>query len=74
MTLVCRMAMAVMLVRWTFPSLGQESASIVIDSAAGSTPLSHFWESGFGSGQAILSVRGSYRDDLREVKKATGIQ
>ncbi len=27
----------------------------------------------FGSGRAILSLRSSYRDDLREVKRATGL-
>lgn len=37
-------------------------------------PFPHFWEQMFGSGRAILSLRESYRDDLRTVKKATGFQ
>src|SRR5277367_5099778 len=31
----------------------------------------HFWEQMFGSGRAILALRQSYRDDLRDVKSAT---
>jgi xylan 1,4-beta-xylosidase len=36
-----------------------------------SHPFPHFWEQMFGSGRAILSLRDSYRNDLREVKSAT---
>jgi xylan 1,4-beta-xylosidase len=36
-----------------------------------SHPFPHFWEQMFGSGRAILSLRDSYRTDLREVKSAT---
>ena len=46
----------------------------MIDAAAKATPLPHFWEHMFGSGRAILSLRDSYRQDLREVKQATGLQ
>src|SRR5579871_4030046 len=35
-------------------------------------PFPHFWERLFGSGRAILTLRESYRHDLREVKQATG--
>jgi xylan 1,4-beta-xylosidase len=38
------------------------------------TPFPHFWEQIFGSGRAVLSMRESYRDDMRTVKKATGFQ
>jgi len=51
---------------------GQES--IAIDAKAPTTPFPHFWEQTFGSGRAILSLRQSYRDDLRTVKKATDFQ
>jgi xylan 1,4-beta-xylosidase len=37
-------------------------------------PFPHFWEQMFGSGRAALSLRESYRDDLRTVKLATGFQ
>ncbi len=43
--------------------------SINIDAQAPAKPFPHFWEQMFGSGRAILSLRESYREDLREVKK-----
>jgi xylan 1,4-beta-xylosidase len=43
--------------------------TITIDAQAATTPFPHFWEQMFGSGRAILSLRESYRDDLRAVKK-----
>jgi xylan 1,4-beta-xylosidase len=45
--------------------------TIQIDLRAPAQPFPHFWEQMFGSGRAILSLRQSYRDDLREVKAAT---
>jgi xylan 1,4-beta-xylosidase len=47
------------------------SETIEIDPTAPSHPFPHFWEQMFGSGRAILSLRESYRRDLREVKQAT---
>jgi xylan 1,4-beta-xylosidase len=47
---------------------------VVIDANAPTTPLPHFWEQAFGSGRAILTLRDSYRSDLREVKKITEFQ
>ena len=47
---------------------------VVIDANAPATPFPHFWEQMFGSGRAILSLRESYRNDLREVKKVTGFR
>jgi xylan 1,4-beta-xylosidase len=47
---------------------------ISIDVKAAPQPFPHFWEEMFGSGRAILALRESYRDDLREVKKATGFK
>ena len=49
----------------------QEAQPITIDLAAKATPFPHYWEQAFGSGRAILTLRQSYRDDLREVKKIT---
>jgi xylan 1,4-beta-xylosidase len=49
-------------------SSGQQ---IVIDAGATATPFPHFWEQMFGSGRASLSLRESYRNDLREVRRAT---
>src|SRR6266404_920094 len=45
--------------------------TIEIDSAAPSHAFPHFWEQMFGSGRAILSLRESYRRDLRETKRIT---
>ena len=50
------------------PSNKQE---VVIDANAATTPLPQFLEQMFGSGRAILTLRDSYRSDLREVKKVT---
>jgi xylan 1,4-beta-xylosidase len=47
---------------------------LTIDAAAPTTPFPHFWEQTFGSGRAILSLRESYRNDLRTVKEATNFQ
>ena len=44
---------------------------IAIDGNAPSHPFPHFWEQMFGSGRAILSLRSSYRRDLRRVKRGT---
>jgi xylan 1,4-beta-xylosidase len=44
---------------------------IEIDAQAHTTPFPHFWEQMFGSGRANLSLRESYRNDLRAVKQAT---
>src|ERR1051325_10401698 len=46
--------------------------TIVVDAGAAAHPFPHFWEKMFGSGRAILSLRESYRNDLRDVKKITG--
>jgi len=47
---------------------------IVIDASAPAQPFPHFWEQMFGSGRAILTLRESYRDDLREVRQITPFQ
>ena len=49
------------------PVLAQET--IDIDAQAPAKPFPHFWEQMFGSGRAILSLRESYREDMRAVKK-----
>jgi xylan 1,4-beta-xylosidase len=48
------------------PTFAQET--VAIDGQAHASPFPHFWEGMFGSGHAILSLRQSYRDDLRAVK------
>lgn len=45
--------------------------TITVDVNAPSHPFPHFWEQMFGSGRATLSLRSSYRHDLRQVKQIT---
>ena len=45
--------------------------TIKIDAAAPAHPFPHFWEQTFGSGRAVLSLRDSYRTDLRSVHDIT---
>lgn len=52
----------------------QGAQVVVVDAAAPAHPFPHFWEKMFGSGRAILSLRESYRHDLREVKQVTGFE
>jgi xylan 1,4-beta-xylosidase len=44
---------------------------MVVDASAPAHPFPHYWEQMFGSGRAVLSLRDSYRRDLREVKQIT---
>src|SRR5260370_6231782 len=53
------------------PAAAQE---ITVDASAPAHPFPHFWEKMFGSGRAILSLRESYRNDLRETKRITGFE
>ena len=55
------------------PVCGQAQAvsTIQVDAAAPAHPFPHFWDQMFGSGRAILTLRESYRRDLREVKSVT---
>jgi xylan 1,4-beta-xylosidase len=50
-----------------------ETEEIAVNAQAPSRPFPHSWEQMFGSGRAILSLRESYRRDLRTVKSATDI-
>jgi len=48
--------------------------TIAIDATAPAHPFPHYWEQMFGSGRAILSLRDSYRRDLRAVNQSTDVQ
>jgi len=50
------------------------SETVTVDVRATKTAFPHFWEQMFGSGRAILTLRDSYRHDLREVKAITGFE
>jgi len=45
--------------------------TVEIDTHATAHDFPHFWEKTFGSGRAILTLRESYRNDLRAVKGIT---
>jgi xylan 1,4-beta-xylosidase len=59
-------------------TLGAQSAApsqtIEIDTNAPSHPFPHFWEKMFGSERGIVTLRESYRNDLRETKRITGFE
>ena len=55
-------------------STHKDSGVVVIDATAPTHLLPHFWERMFGSERAIVTLRESYRDDLRDVKKITGFE
>jgi xylan 1,4-beta-xylosidase len=52
----------------------QDHGEVVIDASAPAHPFPHFWEHMFGSERAIVTLRESYRNDLRDVKKITGFE
>jgi xylan 1,4-beta-xylosidase len=47
---------------------------ILVDGDAPAHPFPHFWEQMFGSGRARLSMRASYRRDMRAVKAVTDLR
>ncbi|HTF64811.1 MAG TPA: cellulase family glycosylhydrolase [Edaphobacter sp.] len=51
-----------------------QARTITIDGNARATPFPHSWEQMFGSGRAILSLRQSYRNDMRDVKAVTSFR
>ena len=56
------------------PVHAQTSQPVVIDSSAPARPFPHFWEHMFGSERAVVTLRDSYRRDLREVKQVTAME
>ncbi len=66
------LTLAVML-RAVMPLAAQAADTITIDATAPTRPFPHFWERMFGSGRAALSLRESYRDDLRAVRDISAV-
>ena len=56
------------------PDSTAAAETIVIDANGKSHTFPHFWERIFGSGRATLSLRESYRNDLRTLKRHTAVQ
>lgn len=53
------------------PIVAWGDEEIIVDPLAPHHGFPHYWEQMFGSGRAILTLRDSYRRDLRTVKAAT---
>jgi xylan 1,4-beta-xylosidase len=72
------MAALLFLLATSFPAAARvPDPSVIridIDGNAPAHPFPHFWEQMFGSGRARLSLRASYRHDLRQVKRATAMR
>jgi len=67
-----------LLISWAVSAAKAQSQSVsetvVIDADAPNHPFPHFWERMFGSGRAILSLRETYRQDLRTVHQITNFE
>jgi xylan 1,4-beta-xylosidase len=72
-TLITRALALAMLVLATAPLRAQPAETITVDARGATRPLAHFWEHMFGSGRAVLTLRDSWRDDLRAVRAVTGV-
>jgi xylan 1,4-beta-xylosidase len=55
-----------------FVAWGDEE--VIVDASAAHHSFPHYWEQMFGSGRAILTLRDSYRRDLRLMKDATDLK
>jgi xylan 1,4-beta-xylosidase len=51
-----------------------EVETIAIDAHGRGQPFPHFWERMFGSGHAPLTLRESWRNDLRGIKRVSAIE
>src|SRR5258708_2397498 len=71
-TMIMR-SMALLTLTLAVTPLPAQVESITVDASAPTRPFPHFWEHMFGSGRAVLSLRESYREDLRRVHRVTGI-
>jgi xylan 1,4-beta-xylosidase len=58
------------------PGVHAQTSPVIVevDGAAAKHDFPHYWEKMFGSGRAILSLRESYRHDLRETKSITDLE
>jgi xylan 1,4-beta-xylosidase len=52
----------------------ETSSTVTVDAQAPVHAFPHYWEQMFGSGRAVLSLRESYRRDIRSVRRATGFE
>ena len=57
----------------TVTPLQAQVETLTVDASAPTRPFPHFWERMFGSGRAALTLRESYRDDLRSIRSVTAV-
>jgi xylan 1,4-beta-xylosidase len=55
------------------PAAAGAAEIITVDATAPTRSFPHFWERMFGSGRAVLTLRASYREDLRAVESVTSV-
>ena len=68
----CRMKTAFVFIFLSLmATIAWSDEDIIVDPQASHHSFPHFWEQMFGSGRAILTLRESYRQDLRLVKSTT---
>jgi xylan 1,4-beta-xylosidase len=70
-----RVLRAMLLAFWLAAApVGAEAVdTLIVDAAGPGQPFPHYWERMFGSGRAVLSLRESYRDDLRALRRITAV-
>src|SRR5262245_37704942 len=56
------------------PLAAAQPSPVTVDARAAGTPFPHFWETVFGSERGNITLRDSYRRDMREVKKVTAME
>src|SRR5487761_629906 len=73
-SVICMMSLSPRALKSQAAPSGTAMETISINAQGTSHPFPHYWERMFGSGRAILSLRASYRQDLRSVKAATDFE
>ena len=70
-----RSSIALLVLALAVTSVGAQvgESGITVDATAPTRPFPHFWERMFGSGRAALTLRESYREDLRAVRRVTAV-
>jgi xylan 1,4-beta-xylosidase len=66
-------ALVVILSGAVTPATAQALDTLLVDAAGPTRPFPHYWERMFGSGRAVLSLRDSYREDLRSLRSVTEV-
>jgi len=75
MSVLAKVTFATLMAAFTSSAIAQSAVEVrPVDTHAAATPLPHFWETMFGSGRAILSLREGYRNDLKEVHDHVGMR